>query len=204
MTIRIFRNFKQKVASLFNKMVFWISIWVLTVAIIWIIVIFAVTPQIANAIAATATLTLAIAAFLAIWQNRNLQRKERRERLLNEIIEWAINITSINYGGEITATPGVSGKILGRVENVNRLLGCQLLEVKGREIIEKSASTINQDLGGAVNSVLNSLNVVIGVLRQGVPYDESKEAESILKANDISLEENIRNLLKETSKHREY
>ena len=40
-------------------------------------------------LSAGATLVLAIAAFLAIWQNRSLQIRERRERLLNEIIEWA-------------------------------------------------------------------------------------------------------------------
>jgi hypothetical protein len=50
------------------------------------------STEILLAISAGATLVLAIAAFLAIWQNRNLQRKERRQRLLNEIIEWAINM----------------------------------------------------------------------------------------------------------------
>ena len=44
------------------------------------------------AISAGATFLLAIAAFWAIWQNRSLQILERRERLLNEIIEWAIDV----------------------------------------------------------------------------------------------------------------
>ncbi len=39
-----------------------------------------------------ATFLLALAAFLAIWQNHNLQKREQRQRLLNEIIEWAIEI----------------------------------------------------------------------------------------------------------------
>lgn len=39
-----------------------------------------------------ATFLLAIAAFWAIWQNRSLQIRERKERLLNEIIEWATEI----------------------------------------------------------------------------------------------------------------
>ena len=38
---------------------------------------------------AIATFLLAGAAFCAIWQNHLLQKRERKERLLNEIIEWA-------------------------------------------------------------------------------------------------------------------
>ncbi len=44
------------------------------------------------AISAGATFLLALAAFWAIWQNHNLQKRERRDRLLNEIIEWAIDV----------------------------------------------------------------------------------------------------------------
>ena len=45
-----------------------------------------------------ATLLLALAAFGAIWQNHNLQQRERRGRLLNEIIEWAIDIGKCGVG----------------------------------------------------------------------------------------------------------
>jgi len=43
-------------------------------------------------ISAGVTFLLAIAAFWTIRQNYSLQRRERRERLLNEIIDWAIEI----------------------------------------------------------------------------------------------------------------
>ena len=44
------------------------------------------------AISAGVTFLLALAAFLAIWQNRGIQKRNRRERLLKEIIEWATKI----------------------------------------------------------------------------------------------------------------
>ena len=44
------------------------------------------------AISAGVTFLLAIAAFWAIWQNYLLHKKERKERLLNEIIDWAIDV----------------------------------------------------------------------------------------------------------------
>jgi hypothetical protein len=43
-----------------------------------------------------ATFLLAIAAFWAVLQNYKFQNREKRERLLNEIIEWAINILKLN------------------------------------------------------------------------------------------------------------
>ena len=43
-----------------------------------------------------ATFLLALGAFWAIRQTRNIQKAEKRERLLNEIIEWATNILRLN------------------------------------------------------------------------------------------------------------
>lgn len=41
-----------------------------------------------------ATFSLAAAAFLSIRQTHNIQKKEYRRRLLNDLIEWAIAITN--------------------------------------------------------------------------------------------------------------
>lgn len=43
-------------------------------------------------LSASATFLLAIAAFWAIFQNRNIQKRNRRESILNEIIDWATEI----------------------------------------------------------------------------------------------------------------
>ena len=49
------------------------------------------------AISAGATFLLALAAFWAIWQNHQIQKRERKERLLNEIIEWAEDVARWNF-----------------------------------------------------------------------------------------------------------
>ena len=54
-------------------------------------------------ISAGVTLLLAIAAFWAIWQNHLIQKRERKERLLNEIIEWAVDILSCGHETEISS-----------------------------------------------------------------------------------------------------
>ncbi len=54
-------------------------------------------------ISAMATLLLALGAFLAIQQTLDIRKSEKRERLLNEIIEWATKvrkyINSLDIGG---------------------------------------------------------------------------------------------------------
>ena len=75
MKIKILNTVKKPSASILNNIALWISIWLISVAVIWLIVLLVISPQIANAIAATATLTLAFAAFWAIWQE-NLATRE--------------------------------------------------------------------------------------------------------------------------------
>lgn len=151
---------------------------------------------------AIATFLLAIAAFGTMWQTRNIRKAERRERLLNEIIDWAIDITRVNFGGEITVTPGISQQTQGRQDNVNRLLNCQLLAVKGEELLEPMALSVSKELSGAIKQVLNNINVILGILRTGVPYSYSKEANDKVKANDTILEKNLRALLNKTAEYK--
>jgi hypothetical protein len=53
--------------------------------------------EIAIALMPWATLLLAFAAFWTIWQNYSLHKKERKERLLNEIIEWAVDVAKCEF-----------------------------------------------------------------------------------------------------------
>ncbi|MFC2067165.1 hypothetical protein ACFLUO_09010 [Chloroflexota bacterium] len=49
------------------------------------------------AISAGVTFLLAIAAFWAIYQNYHLNKRERKERLWNEIVAWAEGLASCHY-----------------------------------------------------------------------------------------------------------
>lgn len=172
---------------------------------------------IATLILAFVTVSLAIAAFFTI-RNSNerekrrreeelaKEKRERKERLLNEIIEWAIDITRANFGGEILVTPGVSEKIQKRRDMLNRLFKCQELEIKGAELIKPSALSLDKEidgeLSGVVDQVIESLKVINGITRKGLPYNESEEASQILRENDSYLEQNIRHLLDKVARYR--
>ena len=183
-----------------------------TFLIIWLaytVFILKSDPGLANAYVAIGTLILAIVTALLAgftWLNIiNSSEREiryRKERLLNEIIEWSIDITRANFGGEIVVTSGVSEKIQKKRDMVNRLLQCQVLKVKGEELIQQFAMSINRELSDAVSQVSSSLSVVTGILSKGTPYAETEEAKKTLKSNDSVLEQNVRNLLNKVSKYR--
>lgn len=153
-------------------------------------------------ISALTTMLLAIAAFWNIRQTYGMRKAEKRERLLNEIIEWAIEITHANFGGEIIVTSGISEKIQRRRDSANRLLNCQELTLKGEELIKQFALSVNNELSDAVSEVIKSLNVVTGILSRGIPYNESEEAKDLLKSNDTVLDQSIRSLFKKVSIYR--
>ena len=96
-------------------------------------------------ISAITTMLLAIAAFWAIWQNRLLQIRERKERLLNEIIEWAENILAI-----IAKYPTVHFE---QLEDL--LIRANGLKAKRYAILE--ASIFDQDLETLASDVSEAL-----------------------------------------------
>lgn len=61
-------------------------------------------------ISAISTMILAIAAFWTIRNSREQEKRDRKERLLNDIIEWAVDVTRVNFGCEISVTVGLVDK----------------------------------------------------------------------------------------------
>jgi hypothetical protein len=97
-------------------------------------------------IGAAVTLLLAIAAFLAILDNRRGRRLDRRERLLNEIIDWAENSLAI-----INKYPTV---YFEKLEDL--LVSANVLKAKRHDIIIKTNS-FNQNLKTLVNNAIKEL-----------------------------------------------
>jgi len=158
------------------------------------------------AVSALVTLLVVYATFNAT-KHSNLREQERRndeidkenrdrkEQLLKEIIDWAIDVTRTNFGGEIVVTPGISEEKQKRRDDVNLLLECQVLAIRGKELLIPGALSIDKDLEDTVTKVVDSLDVIQDILKRGAPFIESQEVKAALKANDPVLEQNIRDLL---------
>ena len=136
---------------------------------------------IAQALTPWATLLLAIAAFLAIRQTRNIQKAEKRERLLNEIIEWAIDVAKpILY--DLNLTLLTSSTISEKDQIFLWLLGwasdTDILITRG-EYMAKIALIFPQDLRIALEKARHDLGkhdklISDSILGKGTPETISK------------------------------
>ena len=109
------------------------------------------------AISAGATFLLALAAFWAIWQNYGFRKKEHKQRLLNEIIEWAENVLAI-----ITKYPTVHFE---QLEDL--LIRANVLKAKRYAILE--ASIFDQDLKTLVSGAIKELKDFVERADKHVP-----------------------------------
>jgi hypothetical protein len=118
-------------------------------------------------LSAGATFLLALAAFWAIWQNYSLNKKERRERLLNEIIEWAIDIGRATNVENIPHTAELDDILLKSSlwSNIqNKLLN---LETKAEYIETLAGKNFGETLRKAVEDLTNKLMEVLYLTAKG-------------------------------------
>lgn len=174
-------------------------------------------------ISALATLFLALAAFWAIRQNYSLHKSERRERLLNEIIQWAEDIDTASLTPDISLIARSTGDIqlLSTERDANTLMRYGLSRSKATSIVtivkERFKGALQKHLNEALNE-LNEFMYVKQMMLYGTLPDEKDFPESIVKKmtkeiakGDKSFEqlfedhaknlaESIRELIKEATK----
>lgn len=143
-------------------------------------------------LAAAATLLLAGAAFWAIMDNRHGRIVDRRERLLNEIIKWAMDITRCGFGGEITQRALVLE---------NQLLNYQDLLIHS-EYIENiaTAKEFGEALHTTVLETTSSLENVIETTQQHRNNPEDKSIDAMLEEYEEVLLKSARTLIEEATK----
>jgi len=125
------------------------------------------------------TLALAVMAYKAIRQTRGIQRSEKRERLLNEIIEWAEDIaecgTNINLPVNIKLTTDLV------IDNLNKVTFLEYLRLINRgEYIEAVADKLfTEDLYTTVHKIILKLNGVLYIRGKIIEIVEKDEEEPL-------------------------
>jgi hypothetical protein len=104
------------------------------------------------------TIFLGIMALKTIRQNRVIQKAEKRERLLNEIIEWAIDVGSPKYGLniDVLTSDGIGDNDKLLAYSLNQAFHLDMLIQKGN-YIAKIAPIFTKDLEKAVEEVRGAL-----------------------------------------------
>ena len=119
------------------------------------------------AISAGATFLLALAAFWAIWQNRSLQKRERRERLLNEIIEWAIDVARCGLEKDLPDTSRISDMNEAKLHLAysSNILAKTFQSLRGRnQYTSQIVLTFSSGLKKAAKALINDIEEHIKLL----------------------------------------
>ena len=145
-----------------------------------------------------ATFLLAIAAFCAIRQTRGIQKSEKRQRLLNEIIVWAEDILLSGWGETVRekwATYSNEQKT-DRQFAMRKGHGFMDIRDKGIRIIYKS-SYIDIDLGSHALSTIKLLQQHIDKWTQA--KDGQIKDWSEIVDHKSELDEHARQLIKKAT-----
>ncbi len=176
---------------------------IITVGLIFLIS----SREIAVALTPWATLLLALAAFWAIWQNRSLQIRERRERLLNEIIEWAIYFTKSRFATAVKDLVGIADRRKQDLFIYSHIVEIQetFVGMSGRNLYIKNV-VLEFELGlqKAAAQLIDDLATYIEFLDewQGAGTDAINDEKSVEKADkhELQLKESANKVIEEATK----
>jgi hypothetical protein len=168
----------------------------------------------ATPLSAIATLAAVIVALglgvASIVQTQRLQKRERRERLLNEIIEWAEDVSARMSPVDILKNPEwVLGTKLDSEEKFRFLQIYGLLDLVHQyavsdlygEYISQIASRVRKDLGKAVHDLIIKIEKHLEVLLDGAEHTVKLEEYSTLIDIFFKGKSELRDGLSEDAKH---
>lgn len=114
-------------------------------------------------------------------QTKRLQKRERKERLLNEIIEWAIEVSNCGQVAKYAETKNETEYVIVTASDLDAF---NSLENRGR-YISKISLKLEQDLGNAVAEVMSIINERKLLLVKSMPHGSLACSEEVRKALDI-------------------
>ena len=111
----------------------------------------------ATGIMAFGTIILAIASFWTIRQNYKFREKDRRERLLNEIIEWATDIAKCGLEKDLPDTSHITDVNDGKLHLAysTNILAKSFQSMRGRnQYIRQIVLIFGKDLQEATKNII--------------------------------------------------
>jgi len=135
------------------------------------------------------TLFLGIMAWRTIRQTRNIQKTEKRERLLDEIIEWAEDICRCSFGSEIEQ---------GTLVLENQLLNYQELHIVSK-YVEQIAEKFGEDLYLTVLNITVPLANVTEAIQEYLKSPQDEHIDARLEGYEEQLLKRARTLIEKVA-----
>ena len=151
------------------------------------------------------TLFLGIMAWRTIRQTRSIQKAEKRERLLNEIIEWAIDVSKCGTEKEFKEVTGITDEDIsgGFVVAFFSEVRFSFQATRGKsEYISNITSNFGKDLQDAVKELVEAVELhidLLGKIEVNAPGGFVSAIKEVGKHN-TALGESTRKVIKEATK----
>ena len=142
------------------------------------------------------TFCLGIIAWLNIRQTKNIQKAERRERLLNEIIEWALEVSSCSSISTATKYAEIKDIIEHRIMVHSDLMGRYVSLEKQGEYIKQIAFRLDQGLNNAVEEVITNMRerellLAASIANPPLDLEEMQKVTDILSGKNVEIFETL-------------
>ncbi len=144
------------------------------------------------------TLTLAFMTWKSIRQTRNIQKSEKRERLLNEIIEWGIDVAKPKYALNLTSLTSSTISLEDQVSayQLGQASYTQILIERGK-YIGQIALIFTQDLSIAVENVRHDLEEHDKLIHDWI---DSKCTSEAVGEHDYVIDQSASKVIEEAAK----
>ena len=124
------------------------------------------------------TFALAFMTWKSIRQTRSIQKAERRERLLNEIIEWVTDLNKCAWESEYTISAGVSSEEYKVLREANIFSRFRAADSKS-EYIRNIALTFGEDLHSNAEQVKKQLDELLALRWKSLKSENDEEKQKL-------------------------
>lgn len=133
------------------------------------------------------TLFLGVMALLTIRQTRSIQKAERRERLLDEIIEWAVDM--LECEAEVSTAPLQAGvtdqNVLAAFMRLSLLLKYRNVDARS-EYVRQIALHFEEELQFAVKKATDELNATVEFLSEHLDTATTQKVRDYRESLELS------------------
>ena len=149
------------------------------------------------------TLFLGIMAWRAIRQSRSIQKAEKRERLLNEIIEWAVSIRVIGFQFQLSI-PESKDKLRITRPTLEKIIFAHQIPRQKSIYITHIARIFGEDLHTHAKVVSDNLSDLIYAMSDSILKQNLKDpadADKIFE-REKALKESVELLIEKATDHK--
>jgi hypothetical protein len=132
-------------------------------------------------------------------QTHKLQKRERKERLLNEIIKWAEDTINVSFGTTVTIDPALERRVHLLLSTGNTILQYQAIDTRSKYITD-IAIVFGKELHDEVVAFISTINSVRSTLNKFFKKVEDEDLKKEKTEYELELQRRATKLIQLATK----